>query len=82
MCIRDRPDHILYILQEGGFDTLGDLVLQMRVDPDRILALNGIGPKSFEQITELTDNLRVEPVSYTHLDVYKRQSLAHGFDMC
>ncbi len=57
----DLPDHILYILQEGGFDTLGDLVLQMRVDPDRILALNGIGPKSFEQITELTDNLRVEP---------------------
>ncbi len=57
----DLKEHILYILQEGGIDTLGDLVLQMRLDPDRILALNGIGPKSFEEIQELTDALRVIP---------------------
>jgi N utilization substance protein A len=57
----DLPDHILYILQEGGMETLGDLVLQMRLDPDKILALNGIGPKSFEQISELTDGLRIMP---------------------
>jgi transcription termination/antitermination protein NusA len=57
----DLPDHILYILQEGGMDTLGDLVLQMRLDPDEILAMNGIGPKSFEQIAELTEGLRAMP---------------------
>lgn len=57
----DLPEHILYILQEGGLETLGDLVLQMRLDSDEILALNGIGPKSFEQISELTDALRVSP---------------------
>jgi transcription termination/antitermination protein NusA len=57
----DLPDHILYILQEAGMDTLGDLVLQMRLDPDVIFAMNGIGPKSFEQISELTSVLRVEP---------------------
>ncbi len=57
----DLPDHILFILQEGGMETLGDLVLQMRLDPDKILALNGIGPKSFEQISELTDGLRTVP---------------------
>jgi hypothetical protein len=57
----DLPDHILYILQEAGMETLGDLVLQMRLDSDRILALNGIGPKSFEQIAELTEGLRVIP---------------------
>jgi len=57
----DLPEHILFILQEGGMDSLGDLVLQMRLDSDKILALNGIGPKSFEQISELTDALRVTP---------------------
>lgn len=55
----DLREHILYILQEAGIETLGDLVLQMRMDSDKILALNGIGPKSFEQISELTDGLRV-----------------------
>lgn len=57
----DLKEHILYILQEGGIHTLGDLVLQMRIDPDKILAMNGIGPKSFEEISELTDALRVIP---------------------
>jgi len=57
----DLSEHILYLLQEGGMETLGDLVLQMRMDPDKILALNGIGPKSFTLITELTDALRVTP---------------------
>ena len=57
----DLKEHILVILQEADIATLGDLVLQMRLDPDRILALNGIGPKSFEEIKELTDALRVIP---------------------
>ena len=57
----DLKEHILYILQEAGMETLGDLVLQMRLDSDKILALNGIGPKSFEEISELTDALRVIP---------------------
>jgi len=57
----DLKEHILYILQEAGIETLGDLVLQMRLDTDKILALNGIGPKSFEEISALTDALRVIP---------------------
>ena len=57
----DLKEHILFILQEASIDTLGDLVLQMRLDPDKILALNGIGPKSFEGIQALTDELRVSP---------------------
>lgn len=57
----DLKEHILFILQEAGIETLGDLVLQMRLEPDNILALNGIGPKSFEEIQSLTDALRVSP---------------------
>jgi len=67
----DLPDHILFILQEGGMDTLGDLVLQMRLDCDRILALNGIGPKSFEQIANLTEGLRVSPAEAVEAAVEK-----------
>ncbi len=55
----DIKEHILYILQEAGIESLGELVLQMRIDSDKILALNGIGPKSFEEILALTDELRV-----------------------
>jgi N utilization substance protein A len=57
----DLKEHLLVILQEGGIDTLGDLVLQMRLDPDKILALNGIGTKAFQEISALTDGLRVTP---------------------
>lgn len=57
----DLREHILVILQEAGYETLGDLVLQMRLDTDKILALNGIGPKAFEEIQSLTDGLRVAP---------------------
>ncbi len=57
----DLKEHILFILQEAGIESLGDLVLQMRLDSDKILALNGIGPKSFEEISQLTDGLRVSP---------------------
>lgn len=57
----DLKEHILVILQGAGIDTLGDLVLQVRLNPDRILGLNGIGPKTFEQIQALTDGLRVSP---------------------
>ncbi len=57
----DLKEHILFILQGAGIETLGDLVLQMRLDPDNILAINGIGPKTFEEIQGLTDALRVMP---------------------
>ena len=57
----DLKEHVLFILQEAGIDTLGDLVLQMRLDSDKVLAMNGIGPKAFEEIKELTDDLRITP---------------------
>jgi len=64
----DLKEHILVILQGAGIDTLGDLVLQVRLNPDRILGLNGIGPKTFEQIQALTDGLRVSPEEAVSVD--------------
>lgn len=38
------------LLVDEGFETIGDLMYQMNLDSDRILALNGIGPKAMEEI--------------------------------
>ncbi len=55
MPILDVPlkEHILAILQEGGMENFGDLILQVKRDPDKILSLNGIGPKAMEEIQTL-----------------------------
>ncbi|NLA79397.1 MAG: hypothetical protein GX853_01410 [Chloroflexi bacterium] len=44
--------HITILLQAAGLETFGDLMLQTMLDPDAILAYEGIGPKSFENIME------------------------------
>jgi N utilization substance protein A len=60
------PEHIAFILQGAEFGTLGDLVQQMRLNPDVILALQGIGPKAMQTIQETVDAVEVfvkpEPV--------------------
>lgn len=45
-------EHILTILTEAEFETVGDLMLALKVDPDKILGLAGIGPKAMENIEE------------------------------
>ena len=60
------PEHIAFILQEAEYSTLGDLVLQMRLNPDIVLALQGIGPKAMQTIRDVVDAVPVvtapEPV--------------------
>lgn len=55
MPILDVPlkEHILAILQEAGMENFGDLMLQVKRDPDKVLSLNGIGPKAMEEIQTL-----------------------------
>ncbi len=40
------------LLTNAGYNSIGDLMLQMKINPDAVLALDGIGPKAMEQITE------------------------------
>jgi len=60
------PEHIAFILQEAEFSTLGDLVLQMRLNPDIVLALQGIGPKAMQTIQDVVNAIPIatepEPV--------------------
>ena len=50
-------EHILNILTEAEFETIGDLMLSMKVDPDKVLGLAGIGPKAIENIEETLSGL-------------------------
>ena len=45
-------ERITNLLVEAGNETVGDLMLQLELDSDAILALNGIGPKAMENIQE------------------------------
>lgn len=54
-------DRLFAVVSEAGFATVGDLLLQMRLDPDSILKLNGMGPKAMRELTETLDKMFVEP---------------------
>jgi transcription termination/antitermination protein NusA len=40
------------LLQESGYQNAGDLMYQMAIDPDAILALSGVGPKAMQEIEQ------------------------------
>lgn len=46
-------EHVFNILTEAGFETVGDLMLALKTEPDRVLGLPGIGPKAMQNIEEV-----------------------------
>lgn len=54
-------EHIIVILQEAGYETLGDLMLQMLGDKDKILALNGIGAKAIQELEAVVSAKVIKP---------------------
>jgi len=44
------PDHVYNILTEAEYHTVGDLMMAMKLNPDGVLGLAGIGPKSMDAI--------------------------------
>jgi N utilization substance protein A len=51
------PEHVAYILQEAGYSTVGEMAVQMKIAPDEILRLNGIGPRAMQEIHKLMEKL-------------------------
>ncbi len=51
------PEHVGYILQEAGYFSVGDLAVQMKLDQDQILRLQGIGARANINIEELMTQL-------------------------
>ncbi len=46
------PDHVYTILTEAEYRTIGDLMMAMKLNPDSVLSLAGIGPKAMQAIEE------------------------------
>jgi N utilization substance protein A len=45
-------DHVFNILVEAGYDTVGSLMMVLKIDSNRVLGLAGIGPKAMQNIEE------------------------------
>jgi N utilization substance protein A len=50
-------DRVYAVISEAGFLTVGDLMLEMKLNPDNILALNGMGPKAMTELEKAIDDL-------------------------
>ncbi len=51
------PEHVAYTLQEAGFATVGELVVQIALDSDQVLKLQGIGPRAMVEINRLVESV-------------------------
>ena len=45
-------EHVFNILVEAGFETVGDLMLALKSDANKVLGLPGVGPKAMQNIEE------------------------------
>lgn len=45
-------DRLFAVVSETGFETVGDLLLQMKLDADKIWSLSGMGPNAMEELEE------------------------------
>jgi N utilization substance protein A len=51
------PDHVYTILTEAEHRTVGNLMMAMKLNPDRVLGLSGIGPKAMQAIETALANV-------------------------
>ncbi len=46
------PPSLTIKISGEGYSTVGDLMMQLKLDPDKILSISGVGPKAIESIQE------------------------------
>lgn len=51
--------HVVTLLTEAGYQTVGDLAVKMSVDPDAIFGIAGIGPKAMAEIKRFLDSVKI-----------------------
>ena len=56
------PEHVAYTLQEAGMATIGELVIQVKLNKDEVFKLQGIGPRAMTEINRLVDSVYQPPV--------------------
>jgi transcription termination/antitermination protein NusA len=53
-------DRVYAVISETGLQTVGDLMLQMKLDPDSIWKLSGMGPKAMQELQTALDRLEAQ----------------------
>jgi N utilization substance protein A len=56
----DISDRVYAVISETGLQSVGDLMLQMKLDPDSIWKLSGMGPKAMQELQTALDKLEAE----------------------
>jgi N utilization substance protein A len=76
------PEHVNNILTEAEHRNVGDLMMTMKLNPDLILGLAGIGPKSMEAIRVALESITfpalepiVEPVTEVSVEILAQATL-------
>lgn len=59
------PEHVANLLQEAGYNTVGEVARQMKVAPDEVLRINGIGPKAMAEIIKMMNELDARAMAST-----------------
>jgi len=67
------PEHVGFILQEAGYFSLGDMAVQMKLDQDQILRLQGIGERALGNITTIMTALEEQLVADQEAALLKAQ---------
>jgi transcription termination/antitermination protein NusA len=47
---------VLSLLTEAGYETAGQVLEQMGIDPDKILGISGFGPKSMDELHQILES--------------------------
>jgi N utilization substance protein A len=55
-------DRLYAVISEAGYQSVGDLILQMRTNSDALLKLNGMGPKAMIELETALEALTFAPV--------------------
>lgn len=74
-------DRVYAVISEGGFETVGDLMLQMELDSDKILALHGMGPKGMKELQDAIENLTFPEVVEEEIEVEQVSEPAAELEM-
>lgn len=48
-------ERVAYSLLEAGYSSIGDLIVQMKINPDEILKIQGIGPRAMLEIQNIVE---------------------------
>jgi transcription termination/antitermination protein NusA len=56
-------DRVYAVISEAGYQTVGDLMMQMTLDPDAILRLSGMGPKAMRELESAIEKLKAQALA-------------------